>query len=385
MSKTYFLRHGNTFSMTDSANLDIRDSLPAGTYRLCCDIEKGFYLQDAQDMTVPERRYGQTDNLAQHVCTAFEERSGTTGILLVGEKGSGKTMTARMISKLMRERGVPTIIISQQYAGDSFIQFMLAITQPCVLLFDEFEKVFTDNNARTGILTLLDGVSRAQRLCVVTSNSQTAISEYMINRPSRLLYRVEFAGVDSDTINDYCNDKLKDKSQIPALHQLASLIGSFNFDMLTNLVEEMNRFNAPVFKAVKLMNIRPSYTRHIKYDVTVRPLVKTDVQIFVRRVSGLNPLHFGDDHSINVEFTTVPAGAKPPEGHDNINGYNASMVEGSQFYDEYLGQHELQVELTASLNASNVKGNGATVFRSDDFEFHVFPKKEESYDPFSRF
>lgn len=37
-NKSYFLRRGNTFSITDSKSLDIRDELPAGIYRApaCC-------------------------------------------------------------------------------------------------------------------------------------------------------------------------------------------------------------------------------------------------------------------------------------------------------------------------------------------------------------
>lgn len=371
--KSYFLRRGNTFSITDSKNLDIRDELPAGIYRAQYDPDRGFFLQEVGFSGAPHRLYGSTSKLADRVCAAFNERKGTTGILLVGEKGSGKTMTARVISQRLLSHGIPTVVISTGFAGDAFQHFLNSITQPCVFMFDEFEKVFTDKDARTGMLSFFDGLTQSKKLCIVTANEQNSISEFMINRPGRLLYRVTFDCVDQETIRDYCKDNLKNTEQVPAIEQLAEMIGTFTFDMLVNLVEEMNRFNEPAFKAIRYLNIRPSYAKSVKYEVQIHPVANPTDVVVLNNISGFNPQHFGENTNLNVEFYTHPHNAAPPEGHDKISKYNIGHVEGHRWYDVYLGAEDIV--------QNNPRSRG-TKFIKDGFEFVVFAKKHETIDPF---
>lgn len=372
-NKSYFLRRGNTFSITDSKSLDIRDELPAGIYRAQYDPDRGFFLQEVGFSDAPHRLYGSTSKLAERVCAAFNERKGTTGVLLVGEKGSGKTMTARVISQRLLSHGIPTVIISTGFAGDAFQHFLNSITQPCAFIFDEFEKVFTDKDARTGMLSFFDGLTQSKKLCIVTANEQNSISEFMINRPGRLLYRVTFDCVDPETIRDYCKDNLKNTEQVPAIEQLAEMVGTFTFDMLVNLVEEMNRFDEPAFKAIRYLNIRPGYTKSVKYEVQINPIANPTELVILNNISGFNPQHFGKNTNMNVEFYTYPRNAAPPEGHDNISKYNIGHVENHRWYYVYLEVEDI---------VQNNPGSRGTKFVKDGFEFVVFAKKHENTDPF---
>src|SRR4029078_12619167 len=70
-----------------------------------------------------------------------------TGALMVGEKGSGKSLLAKLVSANSQEKGLPTLIIPRPWCGDMFNRFLQSIEQPTVILFDEFEKVYPYNFA----------------------------------------------------------------------------------------------------------------------------------------------------------------------------------------------------------------------------------------------
>jgi len=87
----------------------------------------------------------------------FTDRSNSTGVLLTGEKGSGKTLLAKHLSIMGYDMGIPTIVINSAWTGDSFNKLIQDIEQPLIVMFDEFEKVY-NREEQEKMLTLLDGV-----------------------------------------------------------------------------------------------------------------------------------------------------------------------------------------------------------------------------------
>lgn len=266
--ETVFLQHNDVFRVSDNLSTVTHDLLPGGVYLLEFNPLSGFYLTLKGDVTEPAKVYGSANETADRIINTFRSRPGrTTGVLLGGEKGSGKTMIMTRMSKVLAQEGIPTIIINNSYTGDAFNSFISAITQPAVLAFDEFEKVYGQKEQEE-ILTLLSGLFETHKLVVMTVNDESKINQHMLNRPGRLFYRVKYRGVDEATIRQYCGDHLKNHEHIDDVVALADTVLGFNFDMLVCLVEEMNRYDEPVEKAVRLMNINfASYGA--TYDVTV--------------------------------------------------------------------------------------------------------------------
>lgn len=260
---SFYLKKGQTFWPTPEGAIDLRDALPVGTYTVRVSLE-GYYLEETNDFALSGKIYGKTTRQAERILATFKDRPSTTGVLLSGEKGSGKTMLAKMISAKAGEMGVSTLIINSSFNGDAFNSFMMAINEPCVVVFDEFEKVY-DEQEQEAVLTLLDGVFPSKKLFILTANDKYKINQNMRNRPGRIFYMLEYKGLDVEFIEEYCLDTLINKSHIQLVCNLTLLFDSFNFDMLKALVEEMNRYGETPRQAMEMLNAKPydaGYTMH---------------------------------------------------------------------------------------------------------------------------
>ena len=254
---SHFMKRGNKFVVAPNEALDIRKELPAGTYVVDASPEIGYFLEQGESFRSNSKIYGDTKKHSARILSTYMGRPQSTGVLLVGEKRSGKTLLTKIISQEAETKhNIPTLIVNQPFRGSGFNQLLQQIHQPCIVLFDEFEKVY-DSDQQKEILTLFDGVFPTKKLFLLTVNDHWKIDSHMKNRPGRLFYMLEFEGLTESFIFDYCVDNLSNKSHIPTLCKYAELFEKFNFDMLKAIVEEMNRYNETPKEVFLWLNIRP--------------------------------------------------------------------------------------------------------------------------------
>ena len=262
----HFLKSGNTYKVASEEAMDIHSELPAGNYVIKLDMFENMYLEHIDSFEVSGKIYGDTLKNIDRIINTFWQRSHSTGVMLTGEKGSGKTLLSKKISIELAKQGVPTIVINDAFTGEKFNTLLQTISQPCVILFDEFEKVY-DKDEQEAILTLLDGVYSGKKLFILTCNDKWRVDQHMRNRPGRIFYMIDFTGLSTEFIVEYCTDNLKAVERIDRICSMANLFAEFNFDMLKALVEEMNRYGEPPQEAMKLLNAKPEFDYGCKYEV----------------------------------------------------------------------------------------------------------------------
>ena len=264
---TYFLKQGNTFKVAKKEALDLTEKLPVGNYVIKKNEMTGeLYLEQIDLFDIKGKVYGDTTKRAERILYAFNDRPSATGVMLTGEKGSGKTLLAKMLSFKGYDQGIPTIVINQPWCGEHFNAFIQSIEQPVIVLFDEYEKVY-DEQDQEMMLTLLDGVYPSKKLFVLTCNDKWRVNQHMRNRPGRVFYSLEYKGLEADFIREYCEDNLTDKEHIEKIVGIAGTFDQFNFDMLKALVEEMNRFGETPQEAMQFLNAKPEYGSEGRYKI----------------------------------------------------------------------------------------------------------------------
>jgi hypothetical protein len=316
---TCYVKENDIFWPTPNGAIDIREELPVGTYTVGQSM-KGFFLKLVTDFHMTGKIYGKTPRHADRILNSFNVRPNATGVLLTGEKGSGKTMLAKIISQKAAADGIPTIIINNSFSGDAFNSFIQSIDCPAIVIFDEFEKVFSPDD-QEGILTLLDGVYPTKKLFILTTNDKFRVNQHLTNRPGRIFYMIEYKGIDLQFIEEYCNDNLNNKSYIQQICRLTMMYPVFNFDMLKALVEEMNRYNETPNEALEILNAKPFMNDDARYDVKI---VENGVPIDLEKIHPTsihgNPIT-NDDLSFYIEDSKAD--------DDNDNDYRIELTQDS--------------------------------------------------------
>jgi hypothetical protein len=263
---TYYIHSGDNYSILPGSSIDPITSLPSETFVLKFNPFTGFYLEQTQKFTLPSKVYGKTKFHAERILNTFRDRGTNTGVLMMGEKGSGKSLLSKQICV---NSGYPSIIINDCHTGDQFNSFLASIDQPCIVFFDEFEKVY-DREHQKKVLTLLDGTFNSNKLFLLTSNDRWGLDDNMCNRPGRIYYMIEFKGLDDDFIIEYCNDRLNDKSFTPKILGISKSFEVFNFDLLSAFVEEVNRYGEEPKELMELLNAKPRFGADLDYQAYVK-------------------------------------------------------------------------------------------------------------------
>jgi SpoVK/Ycf46/Vps4 family AAA+-type ATPase len=271
--KTKFYPSGNVVMVSTFNEAEGSEKLAPNVYGIAKSLS-GFYLTiKSERLEVPPKIYGKTLKRADKIINTYQDRTTSTGVLLTGDKGSGKTMLSSLVANNLIDVGLPIISINEPWQGEEFMDFLNKLGE-CVVLFDEFAKTYAraDENAQTSLLTLMDGVGSTKRLIILTENDEKDINSFMINRPGRIYYHFRYTKLDEDSIKGYAQDKGVTESVLTSIVDMSRTMHVFTFDILKAIVEEhLRNVDEDITELVTDMNV--SYDKNVKIRLRITKVV----------------------------------------------------------------------------------------------------------------
>lgn len=190
-------------SVSDS---NVIDHVPPAVYRLRQHPLTGevFLLKDREKFDVPAKCYGRHNVNKEAILGAWRKSTGSTGAILHGIKGAGKSILAEDLGNSVLKQDIPVIMVDQEVSL-SVLNIATKMAGPCMMYFDEFGKVFS-KSARRELLPYFSDTSFKKVLFVVTSNGTKELDKFMIDRPGRFLFMIDYKKLDPMAISEMIDD-----------------------------------------------------------------------------------------------------------------------------------------------------------------------------------
>ncbi len=327
MDNTIWIKKGRELRQVSSSIKLIKD-LPNKIYTIQQEPRSGeLYLEEYADaFHFDFKIYGLETNLINHIMKTFTSTTNNLGILFNGTKGTGKTITAKILANKMQ---LPIILINEPFGG--LTDFIADICCDCILFFDEYEKTFTKDENDKGILSIMDGVynSPYRRVSLLTTNNLD-VNINLIGRPSRIRYKKTFGNLQSEVVQEYLNDNLVNKEYTKEIYSFIDTLKYSTIDILKTIVDEVNTHDIPVKEFKDFFNVETqSYTYNI--ILKTQDLDDTEGKIysiedFKKDLSRLNKTEYDDKGNPYIV------------NHNDIDAYYKRMTLDSSFEALQIGE-----------------------------------------------
>lgn len=248
------LTNGRQTTITE-CDLDIQERIKPGIISLAA-TNKGIIVHETttEPYPLPKKIYGDPKKRMKRIFKAWESRGKNTGVLLSGLKGSGKSLLLKMCCNRGLKQELPVFIIDSAVGIGAKFEVLRKVEQRGIILFDEFEKTFSDPHAQAECLSFLDGLDSSNFLILFSVNT-LRINENLLHRPGRIYYHYNYTGLQGDVIEEILEDNLKDEDQIDDTLDALETVEDVSFDVVTSLVHEMNTFKCDAYTALRHLNI----------------------------------------------------------------------------------------------------------------------------------
>ena len=320
-----------------SDHLKVYEQMPSQSYIVRFNPLQGFFLEEYSEIEIHEDKiYGIHLNKVSKAISSFKGFKRNLGIILSGDKGIGKSLYAKLLSKAAIENGYPLIVIDEFIPG--IASYLETIEQEVVVLFDEFDKMVSlprprsdgqDNSEslQSTLLTLLDGISAGKKLYVITCNSLHGLSDYFINRPGRFHYHFRFDYPSRNEIQTYLQDKISEDrwGEISKVTDFGEKV-NLNYDCLRAIAFEIQSGESfeDAIQDLNIVNLEAQPYKLVVHfsDSSTLMVRKYKMDLFNkdgRERTWLYDMN-GEDTYIQLEFSTANAAYDSNFGCSVVSG-----------------------------------------------------------------
>ena len=344
------IQEGEKFSITSFTATHNR--LPVGNYLLKFNPRDGFYLVKKENFVLPKKIYGDNSIVNRWITSWKTNSDKNMGILLTGLKGSGKTITAQ---QFCIDSNLPVIIIDDAFGGGPTNEFIDFITSPilgeCIVFIDEFEKVY-DRHQQQELLSLMDG-NFSTRLVFLLTVNENEVDDHMNNRLNRIKYRKAYGDLDFATINEVIDDMLINKDHKESIYKFFNKVNIRTFDLLTNLIKEMNLFNEDAIACGRHLNLVAARKLYNVFEVrngieyACQPLsfsTDDDGLYFTRKTTDY--INEEDENEVAVKSDSIPSPSVIRSSLRDMDDYRESVVSRFDYpnWEIYLNKNDYTID-----------------------------------------
>ena len=239
-----------------------QDNLDPGVYKVSANPMRGLYLSRITDrFSLPVPLYGKESDFVDRVVKTYHNTKGNLGVLLNGLKGTGKTVTAKLICC---ELNLPVVLITDY--DETLVDFINRINQDIIVFIDEFEKVYDGWN--TSLLPLMDGaMSFEHRVLFLLTTNKLNIDDNLMTRPGRVRYIKEFSDLPKEIVLEVVDDLLVYKEMREDVISAISTLPIITIDLIKTIIEECNIHNSRPSEFFDVLNVRAK--DHDRFRVTI--------------------------------------------------------------------------------------------------------------------
>lgn len=253
------------------------DKLPVAVYKYQLDMFEQPYLAEiGSHFEMPGKIYETERPFIERVKKSWAHTHGNMGILLNGVKGTGKSITAKVIANEMQ---LPVIIIP--FKHKTLVSFLNEIQQDIIVFIDEYDKIFDRHD--NSLLSVMDGVLKTDyRVMFLLTSNDIWLDRNMLQRPSRIRYVKSYTDMTLDQIMEIVDDLLEHKHLKDETIKFISRLGIITMDLVKSIVQEVNIHNEEPSKFADVFNIsNGDETRYEVYKVVdgQKELCRTKVTI----------------------------------------------------------------------------------------------------------
>lgn len=214
------------------------DLVNGKVYNLKWDRYNGMsYFEEDGSLSLPSKVYTtkSDDIFIKRVNTYFQKTSKlSTGVMLSGIKGTGKTVMAKVIAK---NSNLPIIVVDEDYPTGRINDFFRKFETPVTIIFDEVDKHWDTED----LLGWLDGVqTNAKKLVLFTCNNEDRVNDYLKDRCSRVRYIRHFEANDNARfLREILRDKGITEDKIEDTYTfIVNNFGLLSIDNILSFIDE---------------------------------------------------------------------------------------------------------------------------------------------------
>lgn len=202
MSKTIYAINGKNITLVNPVTSPVVESVPPAVYNIQFDRDGIHLIHLLDKFDLPTQFFGDIEKQHDILITDYRKAAvgkKSTGALLAGVKGNGKTLLMEKVSNTLISMDIPVISIEENIPAFILRKVIRSVGQCCVL-FDEFEKNYSPlipdserkSTYQADLLTLFSDSSLKGVMFIMASNDVGAINPMFLTRPGRLKRRITF-------------------------------------------------------------------------------------------------------------------------------------------------------------------------------------------------